>query len=313
MWPAIVLLLALGLILAAGAVGLSKSKDIQTTIETVGCSVAIVLDDIINGNTTSTGHFFIGIRTLAKKIDTIKNSLTSVQTQFASLGGTITAYNTAYTVASSSIDLIPSNTAGARAPATNYGSPMDGTAGITNLASTFPTDLGSTSAGDAGTPIYNAYVGLASIHTSISQTLSQVSSIQGLPTATFNTALDQVKTIVADIAGKLEGGDSTFYSIYSQVNPFFPMILTGTTGVYAGLIGISCLGMLATLLLIVCNLYKCRYMLYFTCCILILVGIISLFVAILISALIPIMYFTCDFTTSTFSSAANFNSKYSFI
>lgn len=197
----------MGLILAAGAVGLSKSKDIQTTIETVGCSVAIVLDDIINGNTTSTGHFFIGIRTLAKKIDTIKNSLTSVQTQFTSLGGTITAYNNAYTAATSSIDLVPSNTAGARAPATNYGSPMDGTAAITNLASTFPTDLGSTSAGDAGTPIYNAYVGLASIHTPISQTLSQVSSIQTLPTATFNTALDQVKTIVADIAGKLEGGD----------------------------------------------------------------------------------------------------------
>ena len=190
---------------------------------------------------------------------------------------------------------------------------MDGTAPPTSIPSTFNTDLGSTSPGDIGTPIYNAYVGLESIHTPLSQTLSQVTAIQNLPIATFGTALDQVKTIVADIAGKLESGDSNFYSIYSQVNPFFPTILTGTTGVYAGLIGISCLGMLATLLLIVCNLYKCRFLLYFTCCILILIGIISLFVAILISALIPIMYFTCDFTTSTFSSAANFNSKYDFI
>lgn len=31
-WPGIVLLLSLSLILAAGAMGLSKSKDIQTTI-----------------------------------------------------------------------------------------------------------------------------------------------------------------------------------------------------------------------------------------------------------------------------------------
>lgn len=190
---------------------------------------------------------------------------------------------------------------------------MDGSAAIGNLASTFPTDLGSTSLGDAGTPIFNAYVGLESIHTPLTQTLSQVSSIQSLPTATFNTALDSMKTIVSDIAGKLESGDSNFYSIYSQVTPFFPMILTGATGAYAGLIGISCLGMLATLLLIVCNLYKCRYLLYFTCCILIFIGIVSLFVAILISAFIPIVYFTCDFTTSSFSSAANFNSKYSFI
>lgn len=90
-WPAIVLLLALGLILAAGVVGLSKSKDIQTTIEAVGCSVSVALDDIINGNTTSTGKFFIGIRTLAKKIDTIKTSLTNVQTQFGTLTGAITS------------------------------------------------------------------------------------------------------------------------------------------------------------------------------------------------------------------------------
>jgi hypothetical protein len=58
----------LGLILAAGAIGLSKSKDIQTTIEAVGCSVSITLDDIINGNVTETGKFFVGIRTLSNKI-----------------------------------------------------------------------------------------------------------------------------------------------------------------------------------------------------------------------------------------------------
>ena len=84
---------------------------------------------------------------------------------------------------------------------------MDGTAPPTSIPSTFNTDLGSTSPGDIGTPIYNAYVGLANIHTPLSQTLSQVATIQNLPIATFGTALDQVKTIVADIAGKLESGD----------------------------------------------------------------------------------------------------------
>lgn len=56
-WPGIVLIIALGLILAAGAIGLSKSKDLQTTIESVGCSVSVTLDDVINGNVTSTGKF----------------------------------------------------------------------------------------------------------------------------------------------------------------------------------------------------------------------------------------------------------------
>jgi hypothetical protein len=88
---------------------------------------------------------------------------------------------------------------------------------------------------------------------------------------------------------------------------------TAVTGVYAGLIGIACLGIVAALFLVICNMYKCRFLLYFTCCILILVGIVCLFLAIIISALLPIAYFTCDFTTTSFSSAAGFNGNYSII
>lgn len=87
-WPGIVLIIALGLILAAGAIGLSKSKDLQTTIESVGCSVSVTLDDVINGNVTSTGKFFVGIRTLYNQISTIKTSLATVATQLGTISAT---------------------------------------------------------------------------------------------------------------------------------------------------------------------------------------------------------------------------------
>lgn len=93
-WPGIVLIIALGLILAAGAIGLSKSKDLQTTIESVGCSVSVTLDDVINGNVTSTGKFFVGIRTLYNRISTIKTSLATVATQLGTISATGVSLNT---------------------------------------------------------------------------------------------------------------------------------------------------------------------------------------------------------------------------
>ncbi len=85
---------------------------------------------------------------------------------------------------------------------------------------------------------------------------------------------------------------------------------TAVTGIYGGLVGIACVGLLATLLLLICNMYKCRFLLYFTCVVLVFVGVVCFFLAIFISALIPVAYFGCDFANFTLSSAANFNSNF---
>lgn len=51
-------------------------------------------------------------------------------------------------------------------------------------------------------------------------------------------------------------------------------------------------------------------LLYFTCVVLVFVGVVCFFLAIFISALIPVAYFGCDFANFTLSSAANFNSNF---
>ena len=123
----------------------------------------------------------------------------------------------------------------------------------------------------------------------------------------FSTALDAAKQPLQDVAKLLQSGDATYFEIYSQVSPNFPTINTAVTGIYAGLVGLSSLAMLATLLMVICNLYKCRFLLYFICILLVFVGLISFLLATLVSALIPMMYFGCDILTFSISSAANFN------
>jgi hypothetical protein len=77
-----VLIIALLLIVGSSIAGLAKASDTQNSYEAMTCSVAITIDDIINGNTTSNGAFFIGltpfiasINQLFTKMGDIKSAL----------------------------------------------------------------------------------------------------------------------------------------------------------------------------------------------------------------------------------------------
>jgi hypothetical protein len=56
-----VLIIALLLIVGSSIAGLTKASDTQNSYEAMTCSVAITFDDIINGNISSDGHFFVGL------------------------------------------------------------------------------------------------------------------------------------------------------------------------------------------------------------------------------------------------------------
>lgn len=200
-------MLALGLILAAGAIGLSKTKDLQKTIEAVGCTVAITLDDIINGNATESGRFFIGLRTLANKMDDIKNSLTTINTQLNNINPTgtdVTASVTAYTNAKGAIAIVPANANATLATPFSYETPFDASgATAPTLASNLPADLGSNAAANAGTPIFNAYNGLDAVQAIISGMAAGAASLQTAIAGSFATGLDAAKGPLKDVATTL--------------------------------------------------------------------------------------------------------------
>lgn len=79
-WPAIVLVLAFLLIVVASVIGITRSSDIETSYRSVGCSAAITFDDIINGNVSTTGKYFIGMRGLSNSLGGLRGNLIGVNT-----------------------------------------------------------------------------------------------------------------------------------------------------------------------------------------------------------------------------------------
>lgn len=58
------LIIALLLATVAAIVGIVRAGDLKASFDAVACSGAIAMDDLINGNITTTGTFFMGLRTL---------------------------------------------------------------------------------------------------------------------------------------------------------------------------------------------------------------------------------------------------------
>ena len=61
------------------------------------------------------------------------------------------------------------------------------------------------------------------------------------------------------------------------------------------MIGLSAISILATILAVICSRYKCRYLMYLTCLVLVFVAIACLLLASFLSIIVPVFYFGCDF------------------
>lgn len=213
----------------------------------------------------------------------------------------------------SNIGSLPTGVAGGKIGPATYNTPFNVNGATATIPSTFPDSLGSTNAADSSSAVYLSTAAMAAVQSTFASTASAASSVAGMNSATINPIFDGFNNILKDLSSKMVTGNNMYYGIYSQVNPAMPTINTAVTGVFAGFIGISTISLLATLFLLICNIYKCRFILYFSCLILLFVGIISLFISIIFSAILPLVYFTCDFTTFTFANSQNFQSNFYFM
>lgn len=196
-------------------------------------------------------------------------------------------------------------------PAFNYNTPLNSGTTTNTLVSIFPDALGSTNSADSSSAIFLSTDALTQIQGGLNQIKTAADNIRaGITSSSFSTALTTAQDTLSQFVGMIEGGDKQFYDIYSSSTAIMPTVTTAMTGIYAGFIGLAVLGIIPTLFLLICSWFKCRYLLYFTCCLFLLIGIVSFFIVTLISALIPIFYFVCDFSTFTLSSAANFNKNF---
>lgn len=203
-WPGVVLLLSLTLILTAGAIGMSKNKDIQTTVNAVGCSVSIAIDDVINGNVTKDHKFFVGARTLASKITDIQNNLATISSNVNSVSTAINNANSAFNTAKNSIDLIPTGATGGKVAAFTYNTPLNANPTSSSIPSKLPDDLGSINSADNASAIYLVTDALTQIQNGLNQVKT---ASDGVNTAfsdpNFSTTLGTVKTTLNDVVSKI--------------------------------------------------------------------------------------------------------------
>ena len=132
----------------------------------------------------------------------------------------------------------------------------------------------------------------------------------GASITSFNTgitaALDGLDTTISS----LEDADSSMYSaLMLGVSPMEYASL-GITIVFGVFLGISLTGIFGAVLMGFCGKYSCRYLVYFSCWLMLFLGIFSFLVAIVFSIFTPFIYYTCDFLTFSVESGDNFEQNF---
>lgn len=81
--------------------------------------------------------------------------------------------------------------------------------------------------------------------------------------------------------------------------------------IYGVAMGIAVLALIGVVLMSFCDMYKCRYLMYFSCFIFFIFGFISFWISIIFSIIVPVLYWGCDWLSFTTGSSANFSANLS--
>ena len=114
-------------------------------IRNLACSTAILVDDLLHGNVTSSGNsFFTGLITLTNEIDNLDSNLSNINAQLTDLTGIGTSSDNALTDVTnvlSTVQQVPSTSLPYQL-LLNYNPPIDGSLSVVPTESTFKTVLG---------------------------------------------------------------------------------------------------------------------------------------------------------------------------
>lgn len=129
----------------------------------------------------------------------------------------------------------------------------------------------------------------------------QMGSISGI--------IDSIVDKIGAISTPITGVDTTVSGLDDQATPIMKIVTIAVTAIFGAFIGLGVLSIIGTLLMTFCDKFSCRYLIYFVCVILLILGILSFLLATLFSIITPILYLGCDFLTTSLSSSVNFNTN----
>lgn len=98
-------------------------------------------------------------------------------------------------------------------------------------------------------------------------------------------------------------------SMSNTITPYMKIVTTVVTAFFGVFIGLGVIGIIGVVLMTFCDKYSCRYLIYFVCLILTILGIISFLLAFLFSIITPVLYLGCDFINTSISSQSGFSTN----
>lgn len=276
--------------------GISKAGTFKEGLGDIQCSLSMMLDDVVNGNVTTTGSFFIGVQPLITQINSLNSNIGTVNTSMFNLNSTLTGLGGTFTAMSNNVKNVP-NGAGAAATI-NYLGNIGDTAPATGtpIQSKFVDVLGSSASAQSIVGILYSSLSdtsstLDAIKTGAASFSSGIGPFQG-QIATINNDLGKVKDQIRDLDNSL----SSSLELMDTPKSMGTMVISVIYGV---MLGLSVLAMLGVVLMTFCDKYKCRYLMYFSCVILFFLGILGFLIAMIFSIIVPIMYFLCGWLDVT--------------
>lgn len=109
----------------------------------------------------------------------------------------------------------------------------------------------------------------------------------------FQSAVVGVRNTVNTFSTLLKDIDKGIYDFIKTVRTYMTIVTAVTTAVMGVIVGLSVLVILGAILMTFCDKYKCRYLLYFSCFLLFIIGLLGFVISVVLSVVIPPVYFTC--------------------
>lgn len=219
----------------------------------------------------------------------------------------MTNVNNLATTALSDIAKIPANVnSGGNMGAISYSTPLNSASPSSTITSNFPSILGSSTTGGYLGTLYSV---VSAAQTSLSTISSSATSFVS-ETTNFQNGVSAMQLSVKNFANFLGSADNSSYDYLNSINSKQSLINLAVKLVYGVTIGFAVLMLVGTLLVAFCDLPNCRYLMYFACFILFIIGIVGFILTLLFSFITPVVYFGCQFIDYSLSSSANFHCNY---
>lgn len=202
-------------------------------------------------------------------------------------GPTITNIGTTYTAFESQLLVLPSGSSDTKHAAITYGPFI--ASGATTL-SIMPNILGRKS--DTSSSVGIIYKISKETKDSVESTSDAAQAFKdGI--ASFNSGFADVSKSVSDLQKTMDDTDSSLSGAMITINSVLGTITVVISALFGVIIGLAVLGIVGALIMTFCNKFKCRYLVYFACVILFIIGIVLFLLSVLFSLITPILYYTC--------------------